>query len=64
MHSDFLQVAANQGLAAGALFLAAYLQALVRLGVRLRSKLLAGGGACAGGAPVPRLHIGRRVFPL
>ncbi len=40
VHSDFLQVAANQGLIPAALLLAAYLTALVRLGWRLRSRRL------------------------
>lgn len=38
VHSDFIQVAANQGLIPGVLFLGAYLAALSRLGSRLRSK--------------------------
>jgi hypothetical protein len=40
VHSDFLQVAANQGLGAGVLLVAAYLAALVRLGMRIRSRRL------------------------
>jgi hypothetical protein len=40
VHSDFLQVAANQGLAAGILFVAAYAVTLTRLGLRLRSRRL------------------------
>jgi hypothetical protein len=40
VHSDFLQVAANQGLAAGVLFAAAYVVTLWRLGTRLRFRRL------------------------
>jgi hypothetical protein len=35
VHSDFLQVAANQGLIAGVIFLGAYTVTLARLGIRL-----------------------------